>query len=457
MSVQRAAAVVVRVIRRIADSGRTVVCTIHQPSAELFYMFDDLILMQRGGRMVYVGPLGQRGCKIVEHLHSIPGTPVRPRGMNVASWMLDVLQNGGAPGGAADGVQADDGKGSIGPPAPGAEAEARSAPLNRGFDYLSYLLASPAWAAAQATIAQYSSPAPGSSPLSFSSTYARGLGVQLAVVLRRTYVSYWRDITLNYSRLQALLMLSLLLGTIYYRVDTSGVAGVQSVMAFVFMVSNQYANQSMNPAIPMLFRERAVYYRESSSRLYRGGVWAVSVILAEVPYIAAVIFAAYPIPYFMAGLQVPASFYFFALLVTWLYATVLASLGMLAAALFPAQQPAQMALGLVSPLLIIFSGLYIPTNALPTGLAWASVVNPLHYVVGAIVPSLFHCTGADCPTVTRITPTGPLVQSVADYIQEQYGVTYADRWPSVAYLVVFIAVLQALHALCVRFISHVKR
>lgn len=41
-----AAAVVMRALKRVCASGRTVVATIHQPSADLFGMFDALFLMQ---------------------------------------------------------------------------------------------------------------------------------------------------------------------------------------------------------------------------------------------------------------------------------------------------------------------------------------------------------------------------------------------------------------------------
>jgi archaellum biogenesis ATPase FlaH len=39
----RAAAIVMRVVRNIVDTGRTLVCTIHQPSIDIFEAFDDLV------------------------------------------------------------------------------------------------------------------------------------------------------------------------------------------------------------------------------------------------------------------------------------------------------------------------------------------------------------------------------------------------------------------------------
>ncbi len=36
----------VQALRKVASLGRSVVCTIHQPSAELFFHFDDLLLLQ---------------------------------------------------------------------------------------------------------------------------------------------------------------------------------------------------------------------------------------------------------------------------------------------------------------------------------------------------------------------------------------------------------------------------
>jgi len=54
----QAAVEVVRFLRKIAASGLALLCTIHQPSGDLFEMFDGAVLLAPGGRAVYVGPTG---------------------------------------------------------------------------------------------------------------------------------------------------------------------------------------------------------------------------------------------------------------------------------------------------------------------------------------------------------------------------------------------------------------
>ncbi|CAI7812588.1 unnamed protein product [Closterium sp. NIES-54] len=41
------------------------ICTIHQPSRRLFFAFDWLYLMKRGGEVVYFGPIGHNGCDLL--------------------------------------------------------------------------------------------------------------------------------------------------------------------------------------------------------------------------------------------------------------------------------------------------------------------------------------------------------------------------------------------------------
>jgi len=40
----RAAAIVMRAVRNIGNTGRTIVCTIHQPSIDIFESFDEVFL-----------------------------------------------------------------------------------------------------------------------------------------------------------------------------------------------------------------------------------------------------------------------------------------------------------------------------------------------------------------------------------------------------------------------------
>ncbi|CAN1258329.1 Pleiotropic drug resistance protein 2 [Linum perenne] len=63
----RAAAIVMRTVRNTVDTGRTVVCTIHQPSIDIFESFDELLLMKRGGQMTYAGSLGRHSHKLIEY------------------------------------------------------------------------------------------------------------------------------------------------------------------------------------------------------------------------------------------------------------------------------------------------------------------------------------------------------------------------------------------------------
>ncbi len=48
----------VRKLRSLADSGRTVLCTIHQPRPDIFSLFDTLLLMS-AGEAAYFGPRAQ--------------------------------------------------------------------------------------------------------------------------------------------------------------------------------------------------------------------------------------------------------------------------------------------------------------------------------------------------------------------------------------------------------------
>lgn len=63
-----AASIVMRAVRSVADSQRCCLVTIHQPSMDIFESFDSLVLLQRGGKLTYFGPLGRESCELISYL-----------------------------------------------------------------------------------------------------------------------------------------------------------------------------------------------------------------------------------------------------------------------------------------------------------------------------------------------------------------------------------------------------
>jgi ABC-type multidrug transport system ATPase subunit len=47
---------VISILRKMTREGRTIVCTIHQPSFKTFHMFDKLYAVSKG-RCIYQGPI----------------------------------------------------------------------------------------------------------------------------------------------------------------------------------------------------------------------------------------------------------------------------------------------------------------------------------------------------------------------------------------------------------------
>ena len=86
----RAALLVMKSLRKVADTGRTIVATIHQPSSQVFDMFDDLLLLKKGGEVVFYGETGVCSSNLISYFEGLGATPMNV-GENPATWMLNVL------------------------------------------------------------------------------------------------------------------------------------------------------------------------------------------------------------------------------------------------------------------------------------------------------------------------------------------------------------------------------
>lgn len=86
-------------MRKLADHGQAILCTIHQPSAMLMQEFDRLLFLAKGGKTVYFGELGENMRTLIDYFES-KGSIKCPDNANPAEWMLEVI--GAAPGSIAD-------------------------------------------------------------------------------------------------------------------------------------------------------------------------------------------------------------------------------------------------------------------------------------------------------------------------------------------------------------------
>jgi ATP-binding cassette subfamily G (WHITE) protein 2 (PDR) len=82
-------------LRKLADNGQAVLCTIHQPSAILFQEFDRLLFLAKGGKTVYFGEIGEDSSTLINYFER-NGSLKFGRDDNPAEKMLEVI--GASPG-----------------------------------------------------------------------------------------------------------------------------------------------------------------------------------------------------------------------------------------------------------------------------------------------------------------------------------------------------------------------
>lgn len=80
-------------LRKLADSGQAILCTVHQPSAILFQTFDRLLFLAKGGKTVYFGDIGQNSHTLLNYFEE-HGARRCGDEENPAEYMLEIVNNG---------------------------------------------------------------------------------------------------------------------------------------------------------------------------------------------------------------------------------------------------------------------------------------------------------------------------------------------------------------------------
>jgi ATP-binding cassette, subfamily G (WHITE), member 2, PDR len=80
---------IVAFLRKLADAGQAVLCTIHQPSAILFQEFDRLLFLMKGGKTIYFGDIGKNSRTMLDYFEN-KGAHKCGDDDNPAEYMLDI-------------------------------------------------------------------------------------------------------------------------------------------------------------------------------------------------------------------------------------------------------------------------------------------------------------------------------------------------------------------------------
>jgi len=89
----QSARAIVSCLKTLAENGQAILCTIHQPSAELFQAFDRLLLLGKGGKTAYFGDIGHNSTTLIRYFEN-NGSRACDSDENPAEFMLDVIGAG---------------------------------------------------------------------------------------------------------------------------------------------------------------------------------------------------------------------------------------------------------------------------------------------------------------------------------------------------------------------------
>lgn len=364
----RAAQVVIRSMKRVAKSGRSIVCTIHQPSISIFNGFDSLLLMRRGGQTVFFGNLGEECVSLIDYFEGAHNVkPIEP-GINPASWMLETI-------GAGTGAGADDAtdfhayyKGSALCTANTIRADAMCSELidtstrpphlsnkarnGSSVDESGERIVVPERSSFKKLMELYNpvsmsvdqQPSVDLSKMQKLSLFNASYLKQLRWLCYRAAMSYWRTPGYNLIRFFINIVIALIFASAYANQVYTTDLQVRSRSAVIFITCLYCGMVTMQSVCPVAVRERPAFYREQQSNMYSVGIYVFAYCTIELPYLM-VSSLVFTLPFFyIIGFQYSGNAvvkFFWYWLFHSLYMAVLVGFGQFLAAGMPSENAAQ--------------------------------------------------------------------------------------------------------------------
>ncbi|CAI7589250.1 unnamed protein product [Penicillium bialowiezense] len=375
---------IVRFLRRLTDAGQAVLCTIHQPSAVLFENFDDLVLLQSGGRVVYNGPLGNDSRMLIEFFERNGGRKCSPH-ENPAEYMLEVI-------GAGD-------------------------PDYHGQDWADMWASSPESKQLQADIENIVSSRQSirNEKIHDDREYAMPLWTQITKVTERSFVSYWRSRDYIMGKMMLHIFTGLFNTFTFWHLGNSYI-DMQSRLFSVFMTLT-ISPPLIQQLQPRFLHLRNLYQsRESKSKIYSWVAFVTSAILPELPYsiVAGSIYfncwywgVWFPRDSFRSG-------YVWMLLM--LFEVYYVGFGQFIAALAPNELFASLLVPTFFTFIVAFCGVVVPYAALPHfWQSWMYWLTPFHYLLEGFVGAVTHDVAVDCLEREQSYFSAPTGMSCEEY------------------------------------------
>ncbi|KAG5249759.1 pleiotropic drug resistance protein [Salix suchowensis] len=380
----RAAAIVMRTVRNTVDTGRTVVCTIHQPSIDIFEAFDELFLMKQGGEEIYVGPLGHHSAHLIKYFEEIERVSKIKDGYNPATWMLEVT--------------------------------ASSQEMAMEVDFANIYKNSDLFRRNKALIAELSTLAPGSKDIYFPTQYSTSFFTQCMACLWKQHWSYWRNPPYTAVRFLFTQCMACLFGTLFWDMGSK----VETTQELSNAIGSMYAAvlflgfQNGTAVQPVVSVERTVFYREKAAGMYSALPYAFAQALIELPYVFVQAAVYGVIVYAMIGFEWSAAkflWYLFFMYFTLLYFTFY---GMMAVAVTPNHHIAAIVSTSFYAIWNLFSGFIIPRTLIPIWWRWYYWGCPVSWSLYGLIVSQYG--DIQEPITISINTTQTVEAYVKDYL-----------------------------------------
>jgi ABC-type multidrug transport system permease subunit len=394
-------------------------------------MFDRLLLLKSGGFEVYFGNVGKFAMELVEYFENLPidtsqfDQPMLPENKNPANWMLEVI---------------------------GAGTGKKLTP-----DFVSLYSTSELRAQNMKIIETLSIPST-ATPLTFENSYQSTYLTQISTVVHRTFVDYWRNVAYNFTRFCTLQFLGILFGLVWFQLDTSDIAGLNSKISAIFTTCAFCGVINSGTALPVLCRNRAIYYRERASNTYTSFAYSFSLGLVELPYvfIGSILFV---IPfYFMVGFEHDVNLFFQYLFAHYLVSLCFSYQGQFMASALPNIVICSILQGLLSTFYFLFGGIFIRAPDIPAGWKWIYYVNPVPKCVIALATSQFECKTTNCPSIAILDSTGSVSQMTShNYVSYVLDTGYGMYWNYIGWLLLTLLIFRVFVSLALHKINHMKR